>query len=165
MTGGWLPDGLQGRHVLAAFVAFFGIVFLVNGVFLYYAVATFSGFDTRDAYRRGLHYNQRILEAERQATLGWKARVEYDRGAGRLVVGLTDHAARPLAGLSLDGMLRHPASEARDLALAFAEIAPGRYAAQARPAPGQWIAAVAVRERQDAASAAYFVKERLWIRP
>ena len=35
--------GLTGRHVLYTFIAFFGIIFAVNGVFLYSALKTNTG--------------------------------------------------------------------------------------------------------------------------
>ena len=31
----WFADGLRGRHVLLGLVAFFGLIFLVNGNFAY----------------------------------------------------------------------------------------------------------------------------------
>jgi len=62
--------GIEGRHVLMALIGFFGVMFLVNGIFVYFAVATFSGGDTSDPYRKGLHYNETLQAADRQAERG-----------------------------------------------------------------------------------------------
>lgn len=55
--------GIDGRHVLLGLVAFFGVMFVVNAIFVYFAVATFSGGDTSNPYQKGLHYDQ-MLEAD-----------------------------------------------------------------------------------------------------
>ena len=46
------PERIEGRHVLLALLGFFGFMLLANGIFLYYAVGTFNGFETTDAYRK-----------------------------------------------------------------------------------------------------------------
>ena len=56
----WFANGIQGRHVLAGLAGFFGLMLLANAVFVYFAVATFSGGDTSKPYQKGLHYNQTI---------------------------------------------------------------------------------------------------------
>ena len=50
-----------------ACIAFFGVMVLVNAIFLYLAVSTFSGGDASNAYRKGLHYNETVEAAKRQA--------------------------------------------------------------------------------------------------
>ena len=35
--------GLTGRHVALMLAAFFGLMFAVNGVFVYFALGSFSG--------------------------------------------------------------------------------------------------------------------------
>ena len=59
--------GLTGRHVLMMLIAFFGVIFAVNGVFLYAAISTFDGTDTSSAYQKGIDYNTTIAESEEQA--------------------------------------------------------------------------------------------------
>ena len=61
-------QGLRGRHVLWVFLGFFATVFVVNGAMIYSAVSTYSGLVANEPYRKGLHYNERIAAAERQAT-------------------------------------------------------------------------------------------------
>ncbi|MFX8903205.1 FixH family protein, partial [Acinetobacter baumannii] len=64
-------QGLKGSHVLAVFLAVFGIVFVVNGSMIYNAVTTNAGLVANEPYRKGLHYNERIAADERQAQLHW----------------------------------------------------------------------------------------------
>ena len=85
----WLAEGLKGRHVLMALIAFFGIMLIANGIFVYFAVATFSGGDTSNAYRKGLNYNETLAAAERQAARGWQTQLAYDDTAGRLLAQRT----------------------------------------------------------------------------
>ena len=42
---GRLSKGVQGRHVLIGLLIFFGVMFVANGLLVYYAVGTFSGGD------------------------------------------------------------------------------------------------------------------------
>ena len=46
----WLAKGIEGRHVLIGLVAFFGVMLVANGIFVYYALETFAGGDTSDPY-------------------------------------------------------------------------------------------------------------------
>ena len=78
----WFAKGIEGRHVLLGFIAFFGVIFLVNGIFVYYALGTFGGGDTSDPYRKGLHYNDTLAEAARQADQGWKEELVYGAETG-----------------------------------------------------------------------------------
>src|SRR5262249_34112510 len=73
------PRGMQGRHVLVAFLAFFGTVFAVNGTLIYEAVSTHTGLVANEPYRKGLAYNARIGADERQARLGWTETLEVGR--------------------------------------------------------------------------------------
>ena len=52
-----------GRTVLTALLITFGIVFAVNGVFVYFAVSTWPGLSQSDAYEKGLRYNEVIRAA------------------------------------------------------------------------------------------------------
>ena len=83
-TRGRVANGLTGRHVLIALVAFFGVMLIANGIFVYFAVATFSGGDTSNAYRKGLDYNETLAAAERQAERGWHSEIAYDAKEGKL---------------------------------------------------------------------------------
>ena len=60
------PDGWWYPYI---FVVFMAGVFVVNGVMVYFALDTFSGLETRDAYRKGMQYNRNIEKARAQEAL------------------------------------------------------------------------------------------------
>ncbi|MCB1512065.1 MAG: FixH family protein, partial [Hyphomicrobiaceae bacterium] len=106
--------GLRGIHVLAIFLGFFGVVFAVNGVFLYQALSTHTGVVSRQPYRKGLEYNSRIADAERQQKLGWRDDLSYRREAGMLVVKITDKGGSPVTGLYVSGIIGRPSTAQQD---------------------------------------------------
>lgn len=138
----WFANGIEGRHVLMGLVAFFGVMFVANGLLVYYALGTFSGGDRPDPYRSGLTYNETIAAGERQAALGWQSEIAYDPAAARLTLRFADKAAEPVSGLRLDGQLTRPATDREDRALAFTEVSPGVYAAEVALGPGRWVLSV-----------------------
>ncbi len=65
-----------GRRILLGLSAFFLSVFAANAIMVFYALTTFDGVETDDAYRKGRAYNH-VLEADAaQAALGWATTVE-----------------------------------------------------------------------------------------
>jgi nitrogen fixation protein FixH len=86
MKGNFFKGPITGRHVLYAMLIFFGVIFVVNGVFIYLARSTFTGVSTEDAYHKGLAYNDVIRAAGSQHTLGWQA-VDAGRRASGDVSG------------------------------------------------------------------------------
>ena len=146
-TQGWLPqgwfaNGIEGRHVLMGLVAFFGVMFVANGLLVYYALGTFSGGDRPDPYRSGLNYNETIAAAERQAALGWQADVAYDTGAQRVTLRFVDEADAPVTELDLEATLTRPATNREDRTLRFRESAPGVYVSDVVLEPGGWVLSV-----------------------
>jgi nitrogen fixation protein FixH len=91
----WL---LEGRHVLATFLAFFAVVFAVNGYMLVSALRTHSGVVSVEPYRKGLAYNDRIADGERQTAMGWSDTASL-YPTGHVVVRMTAKDGTPLIGL------------------------------------------------------------------
>jgi nitrogen fixation protein FixH len=159
----WFADGLKGRHVLMALVVFFGVMLIANGIFVYFAVATFSGGDTSNAYRKGLDYNETLAAAERLAARGWQSQIAYDDRTGRLSLTVRDRHAVPVTGLGIEAALSRPASDREDRAVRLTEAEPGIYAAEVKLAPGLWVIAVAPSEVSDASEPVYRLKHRLFV--
>jgi nitrogen fixation protein FixH len=159
------PRPLTGRRVLTIALTAFGLVLLINSVFIYLALDTFSGLSTDDAYVRGLRYNETLAANEAQQRLGWTADVAVDRAADGQVsmrVGLRDASDTPLAGLVLSGELRRPVREGRDHQVIFEAIAPGQYRARiAGVDAGQWDLAL---RAVNAAGAEFRREQRLWLK-
>lgn len=132
---------IRGWHVLAALLAFFGVVIAVNAAFIVFAVGSFPGEDVRRSYLQGLEYNQRLAERRAQAALGWQAdaaMVAADNGA-RIVVELRTRDGAPIQGASLRGELQWPTAARFDRDLRFEEAGEGRYVAPLGELPaGRW---------------------------
>jgi nitrogen fixation protein FixH len=157
----WFADGLRGRHVLLGLVAFFGLIFFVNGVFVYYALSTFGGGDTSDPYRKGLHYNDTLTEAAREAERAWRAELSYNATAGGLALKLRDKGGEPVAGLHLDANVGRPATDREDLSANFHEIEGGKYVAELKLAPGQWVVQLRSEELSREGDPTYQLKQRV----
>ena len=159
-----LPQKIAGRHVLFALFAFFGVMLLVNGIFLYYAVGTFNGIETRDAYRKGLNYNERIASEAAQVLSGWKLVAQYTGERQELIVEMRDGSGRGLAGLSISGEIRRPVTDNEDQRITLHEIAPARYAAPLKLTAGQWIFSAEVSRPGASGVTAFRFKRRLWVK-
>ncbi len=147
---------ITGRHVLFGMLAFFGVVFMANGVMMWMAARTFDGVDEPDAYRRGVHYSERLAEARAQRALGWHVAVALpvagpDARQRRLRVSMRDRHGRALGGLRLQVTMRSPvnAHEDRPVTPVADPAAPGVYVASVQlPRLGKWQVVV---EAEDAA--------------
>jgi nitrogen fixation protein FixH len=149
---------IKGWHVLVGMIAFFALIICVNVVFITLALRSFPGEETRRSYVQGLAYNEVIAEREAQAALGWTATANLTQT--QVLVRITDADGAPVSALALTGVLQHPADMDLDRALAFEELRPGVYAADAQGvAEGQW------RLTAEAEGETPFVLEReLWRR-
>ena len=127
---------LTGWHVLAIVVGFFGVVVSLDVWFATLAYRTFPGQVSDTPYEDGVAFNRRLAQQDAQARLGWSAAAAADPGQVRVEV--RDASGAPLKGLVLTGRLERPATESGRLILAFREIAPGRYAADAPRLAGAW---------------------------
>jgi nitrogen fixation protein FixH len=158
-------EGMQGRHVLGAFLGFFAVIFVMNGALIYAAIGTNSGLVANEPYRKGLHYNERITAGERQAKLGWSDKLDITQD-GAVTLMLTDGAGQPVTGLNVETALGRPASNRDDARVSLIEVAPGRYEARAAPlGAGVWLVAVEARAGSDAAEPLYRKRRRLWFSP
>ncbi len=145
---------ITGRHVLFGMLAFFGVVFAANGVMMWMAARSFDGVDEPDAYRRGVHYNERLAEARAQRALGWRVRVDLpavgaDGSRRRVMVTVQDRHRHPLSNLAVAVTMRSPvnAHEDRAMTLSPDPVQPGRYGGELTlPRLGKWQAVVEIRD-------------------
>ena len=133
------------RWIPWMFVAFFGVVVLVNSIMIWVAFSTWTGIsgENTNSYRQGLAYNERLAQVEAQEALGWRAEATFEPtgpAAGALHFGLRDDAGGPLQGASVMAMLLRPTHPGHDFPVAMpAAGSPGTYSADiAFPLPGQW---------------------------
>jgi nitrogen fixation protein FixH len=162
-TRTWFANGIEGRHVLLGLIAFFGVMFLANAIFVYFAVATFSGGDTSDPYRKGLHYNDTLKAAQLQEERGWQTEVAYDGKTRRLTLSFLDQATAPVSGLQIVATLSRPATDKEDRRIVLKEASQGVYDATVDIPPGLWVISIASRKKGESRADAYRLKRRLFV--
>ena len=99
-----LPKELKGTTVLIWFVAFFGIVTLVNSVFIYMALHTHSGLVTENPYEKGLAYNERLDDIRHQPL--WETHMAYKDGV--LNWQSRDEGGNPLENAKVTAIIMRP---------------------------------------------------------
>lgn len=128
------------------FVAAMGVVVLVNGTLVAFALGSWTGLETEGHYEKGLAYNRDLAAAQAQAERGWRfafaldgATAAGDTRTGTLSATFADRNGVPLTDLEVRAIIRRPTAEGYDQELALASAGQGRYAAPAVfPLPGQW---------------------------
>ncbi len=134
------PRPITGWTVLAAMVAFFTVVVVVNLVMVRFALTTFGGLEVESSYKAGLAFSREAADARAQDARNWKvdARI-LPRGEDALIeIAALDSAARPLAGFEVSAMLVHPTDRRRDQVVPLREDVPGVYRGIAGGHSGQW---------------------------
>lgn len=170
-TAGGLKPGnrmfkeITGRHVLALMLGFFGIIIATDAYLVYKAVSTFGGIETKDAYRKGLTYNERIAEERAQEARGWTKDARLENGELRITV--RDKDQKGVEGLQITAQFGRPATNSEDRTLQLTQIGSGEYMATVGDiAPGNWVASMEARESLTGAGAVvYQSKVRLWKAP
>ncbi|MEX2643419.1 MAG: FixH family protein [Acetobacterales bacterium] len=148
-----MTTGVRSGWIPWVFVGGFAVVIAANATLTYFALSSWTGLETREAYIRGNHYNA-VLEADaRQQALGWKVEAGLARlpdGSEGLNVELRDAAGRPFGGAAVTARLVRPTHEGYDLDLAVPERAVGSYAVPVRlPLPGIWDVRIEARAGAD----------------
>lgn len=129
---------ITGRTVLFAMLAFFGVIFAVNGSFTYFALSSFPGLTTEQAYEEGLSFNQTLENVAKQNAIGWISAVQLTQG-GQVTIEIADRDGKALSGLNVQTVLMRPLDNESDQTLSLKEIRPGNYQTTgAQINPGQW---------------------------
>lgn len=139
--------GFTGRHMLATMLAFFGTIIAVNMTMATLATRSFGGTVVDNSYVATRNYNRWLEEAREQEALGWRSAVALDAERRITVTLHQDEAA--LAGARLTAVARHPVGRADDVAIAFAEIAPGRFRSLGPLPAGRWQLHLSIRRGGD----------------
>lgn len=120
----------------------FLVVFMINAAFVYYALETFTGVVTDQAYDKGLAFNATIQAQRQQDALGWQGEAMvnlYTGQPGTIQFILRDRAGQPLPGMQVSGLLFRPVQAGLDQTVILNEMQPGLYQGVATvPQPGQW---------------------------
>ena len=128
------------------FVAFFAVLAVLDGVFVYIASSTHTGVVTENAYNEGLRYNQTIAAAEAQDQLGWDASISYDND--KLSVALVDANNTAIEDAIIEALFIRPTQDGGDFRLSVAEQSPGLYEKIVSAPMGQWDVRIYVTWKQ-----------------
>lgn len=152
---------LKGWHVLLIMLAFFGVIFAVNGVFLYHALTTHPGEHVEKSYLQGLSYNDRLETRALQAERGWSAAIGVENAS--LVAQIDDAAGEGVNRLDVTALLRRTASNTPDITVALPAAGDGTYQAILPDlAPGTYEVELTGFERRDGA-AVLEARKRIYI--
>ena len=156
-------DPRRSRWIPWAIVGFFGVIIAVNAVMLWFALGTFNGLSYKEAYDRGVHYNETLAEAEAQHALGWQVALSSERVGPRqilVVLELADKVGAPITAAGVEGALVRPVQEGNDLQVSLTHQGGGRYLGRVTaPLAGQWDLDLVIVAGEDH----YRVQERLMI--
>lgn len=132
---------ITGWHVLAMFVAFFGVIIAVNITLAWQAISTFPGLEVKNSY-----VASQTFDAERaaQQALGWTLDHGYDPVAQELRLTFTDAQGVSVQLATLDVLVGRTTEAGDDIRPNFDGQA-GVYVAPATLAQGRWMMAVEAR--------------------
>lgn len=140
----------EGRWIPWLFVAFFLVIFTVNGIMVTVALSTWTGLTTQTHYRDGIEYNQRLAAVERQEALGWTVTLTsrtLDNGVLDFAVAVSGPEGRPLYPDRVAVAFVRPTTEGFDSRHELELRADGRYGVFVDlPLDGIWDARVTVEE-------------------
>lgn len=166
MTATPEPKRITGKKVLLWMVAFFGVIIGANASLTYFALNTWPGLTTEDAYKKGLAYNQTLDAAARQSAMGWVSTVDIQPGIGTdetITINLTGAGETPLPGLVVTAKLERAVGTPGTQIITLNETAPGKYTGTFKsPAEGRWIAEINAVGANDAT---YRMKHQVMIKP
>ena len=136
------PKPLTGRAVLVMLVAFFVVVFGVNGLMMKLAIQTLPGTEVDSAYSASLGYEKEIAAARNQDARAWKVNAHVQRGAdggATVQVEARDNKGKPMSGLTFLGRFERPTDRRADQPVGLTDVGGGIYRGSAPLiAPGQW---------------------------
>jgi len=120
---------LTGRGVLLWLLAFFGVIFAVNGAFIYFAVSTFPGLEVESSYKAGQEFEGEVMAGKAQAERGWTvdAAVRPVGDDASIEIRFRDKAGADLHGLDVRARLIHAVDPDHDHSASLPEVASGTY--------------------------------------
>lgn len=126
----------KDKYVLFAFLGFFGIIFLVNGFFIYTAISTQTGLVTEQAYEKGLDYNEVLDEAKSQPV--FQDEISYKSPV--LSWKLKDESGQPVLDAKVAGHVIRPVQDGYDFDISLVSKGAGLYESDIKlPLKGQWV--------------------------
>ncbi len=152
-----------GKKVLMWFVGFFLVVFAANGIMAYIALGTWGGLETKDAYRKGITYNDVIAAAEEQKKSGWViSLVHSPKSMQGDRIGVTiSWPKMDAAPTKVKAQVGRAVTDAYDQEITLIKSADNLYTAPiALPNAGQWNVTILVKRQE---GPIYQLKDKFFI--
>ncbi len=130
---------LTGWHVLAMLVVFFGVIFTVNGMLVYYSQTSWTGLVPGNGYEASKKYNKQAATARAMLAKGWHTKVIVLRSR-RVAVELKDAKGQPLTGMQVTAVFSRPVGTRDDRTMSLRERTAGHYETAETLPLGKWIA-------------------------
>ncbi|HZZ87719.1 MAG TPA: FixH family protein [Caulobacteraceae bacterium] len=146
---------LNGWHVLAMLVAFFGVTIAVDAVMIVDSYRTYPGEVSSQPYEDGLAWDSELDQQHAQAALGWRVTAGF-AGPDAIELTVRDRLGEPLPLAQIEARLERPATETGRLQVKFRPAAAGVYRAEVGRLAGVWDLRVSVYD----AKGRRFVAER-----
>ncbi len=125
----------DGKFIFLCFVLFFGVIVVVNSIFLYMALKTQPGVVTKNAYEKGLAYNDLIQKARSQPNI--KQYVSYENGVIKWELASEDGVA--ITNADIDVKIIRPVQKGYDFDIKLKHDGNGVYKADiSLPLKGLW---------------------------
>lgn len=126
----------KDKYILFAFLGFFGVIFIVDAVFVSTALKTHRGVITEQAYEKGLNYNETLKEANEQPNL--KDKVSFDDN-NTLRWVLLNETGEPIIKAQVNAKIIRPIQEGHDFDVILSNKGNGIYEAVLElPFKGLW---------------------------
>ena len=139
-----------GKKMLIWMLTFFGVITIVNAIFITKAIQSNSGVVTDNPYEVGLSYNKILEKRAKQEALGWTGKTLVENNS-LLVYTLADKSGNPISGAKVSVDMLRPVQKGYDFTLPLNEDGnPGRYTTKLKvPVAGSWTAHVSVVRDED----------------
>ncbi|HUE47335.1 MAG TPA: FixH family protein [Aestuariivirgaceae bacterium] len=134
------PRAFTGRHMLAAMVAFFGVIVAVNLTMATFAMKSWTGLVVQNSYVASQEFNDRADAGRARAALGWQGDLAYSNG--ELRYSLTHANNSPVALTNVQATLGRPAYDADDTTIELTPAGDGGFGGPVKLGDGQWIVRV-----------------------
>ena len=134
------PRTFTGRHMLAAMVAFFGVIIAVNLTMATFAMKSWTGLVVKNSYVASQEFNDRAAAGRAQAELGWQGELAYADGELLYTLLYDDGSAVALTDVLV--AVGRPAYEAEDTTIVLAPTGDGGFGGNVTLGDGQWIVRV-----------------------
>ncbi|MGO1118778.1 FixH family protein [Rhodovibrionaceae bacterium A322] len=151
------------RWIPSMFFGMFGIIFIVNGIMVYVAFNSWTGF-TEDHYRKGLAYNKVLDATAAQEALGWQKTLDLTSGDGVLTASLLvkDKQGAPLAVDKVAVEFIRPTNVGYDFADKLQAQGEGQFSGEWKmPLAGNWDLRIYIYSGEDR----YVLSQRAFVKP